>query len=165
MELSLILGISVIGLLFAWYLTRDVMRRDTGTDKMREISDAIKQGAEAFLSRQNKTIAYLALALAALIYIIYAFVRAHNEHDPVSPSQLALWTTVSFLLGAICSVASGYMGMWVAIRANIRTASAARTSMNDALQTSLRGGAVSLLACLVLQVSLLLSSQWALSKM
>ncbi len=143
MELSLILGISVIGLLFAWYLTRDVMRRDTGTDKMREISDAIKQGAEAFLSRQNKTIAYLALSLAALIYIIYAFVRAHNEHDPVSPSQLALWTTVSFLLGAACSVASGYMGMWVAIRANIRTASAARTSMNDALQTALRGGAVS----------------------
>lgn len=143
MELSLILGISVIGLLFAWYLTGNVMRRDTGTDKMREISDAIKQGAEAFLSRQNKTIAYLAIALAALIYIIYAFVRAHNEHDPVSPSSLALWTTVSFLLGAACSVASGYMGMWVAIRANIRTASAARTSMNDALQTALRGGAVS----------------------
>lgn len=143
MELSLILGISVIGLLFAWYLTRDVMRRDTGTDKMQEISNAIKQGAEAFLSRQNKTIAYLAIALAALIYIIYAFVRAHNEHDPVSPSNLALWTTVSFLLGAACSVASGYMGMWVAIRANIRTASAARTSMNDALQTALRGGAVS----------------------
>lgn len=143
MELTLILGISVIGLLFALYLIRDVMRRDTGTDKMQEISNAIKQGAEAFLSRQNKTIAYLAIALAALIYIIYAFVRAHNEHDPVAPSQLALWTTLSFLLGAACSVASGYMGMWVAIRTNIRTASAARTSMNDALQTALRGGAVS----------------------
>ncbi len=143
MQLSLILGISVLGLIFALYLVRDVLRRDTGTDKMQEISNAIKQGAEAFLRRQNKTIAYLAVALACLIYILYAFVRAHNEHDPASASNLALWTTVSFILGAACSVASGYMGMWVAIRTNIRTASAARRSMNEALQTALRGGAVS----------------------
>jgi len=122
---------------------RDVLKRDTGTPAMREISDAIRQGAEAFLSRQNKTIAYLAVALAALIYILYAFVRAHNENDPANPGQLALWTTVSFLFGAACSVAAGYMGMWVAIRANIRTAAAATKDMNGALQASLRGGAVS----------------------
>src|SRR5258706_1526417 len=143
MELSLIFGISIIGLLFALYLIRDVLRRDTGTERMREISNAIKQGAEAFLRRQNRTIAFLAVALACLIYILYAFVRAHNEHDPASTGVLALWTTLSFIFGATCSVAAGYMGMWVAIRSNIRTASAARTSMNDALQTSLRGGAVS----------------------
>src|SRR5439155_24179943 len=95
-----------------------------------------------FLRRQNKTIAILAFALAYLIYILYAFVRAHNEHDPASTSMLALWTTLSFVLGAACSVASGYMGMWVAIRSNIRTASAARTSMNGALQTAFGGGAV-----------------------
>src|SRR6185436_20921967 len=116
MELTIILGISAIGLLFALYLIRDVMKRDTGTEKMQEISNYIKQGAEAFLRRQNKTIAYLAIALACLIYILYAFVRSHNEHDPASASDLALWTTVSFLLGAACSVAAGYMGMWVAIR-------------------------------------------------
>ncbi len=143
MELTLIFGISIIGLLFALYLVGNVMKRDTGTEKMQEISNAIKQGAEAFLRRQNKTIAFLAIALACLIYILYAFVRAHNEHDPASASDLALWTTMSFALGAACSVAAGYMGMWVAIRSNIRTASAARTSMNDALQTALRGGAVS----------------------
>ena len=143
MELSLIFGISIVGLLFALFLIRDVLRRDTGTEKMQEISNAIKQGAEAFLRRQNRTIAFLAFALACLIYILYAFVRAHNEHDPASTSDLALWTTLSFVFGASCSVAAGYMGMWVAIRSNIRTASAARTSMNDALQTSLRGGAVS----------------------
>ena len=142
MELSLILGISVIGLLFAVYLIRDVMKRDTGTDKMREISDAIKQGAEAFLRRQNRTIIYLAIALAALIYILYAFVRAHQEHDPAGQMQLALWTTISFLFGAASSVAAGYMGMWVAIRANIRTAAGAMRSMNDAMQPALRGGAV-----------------------
>src|SRR5258706_5701030 len=143
MELSLIFGISVGGFLFALYLIRDVLRRDTGTERMREISDAIKQGAEAFLRRQNRTIGFLAVALACLIYILYAFVRAHNEHDPASTGDLALWTTVSFILGAACSVAAGYMGMWVAIRSNIRTASAATRDMNGALQTALRGGAVS----------------------
>ena len=143
MQMILILAISVLGLLFALYLMRDVMRRDTGTPAMREISDAIKQGAEAFLRRQNRTIFYLASALAAIIYILYAFVRAHNVNDPASPGNLALWTTLSFILGAACSVAAGYMGMWVAIRSNIRTASAATRSMNDALQTALRGGAVS----------------------
>jgi K(+)-stimulated pyrophosphate-energized sodium pump len=143
MELNIILGASVIGLLFALYLIRDVMKRDTGTPKMREISDAIKAGAEAFLRRQNRTIIYLAFALACIIYILYAFVRAHNEHDPASASDLALWTTLSFVLGAACSVAAGYMGMWVAIRANIRTAAGATKDMNSALQPSLRGGAVS----------------------
>jgi len=144
MELQLILGISIVGLLFAYYLTRNVLKRDTGSDKMREISNAIKEGAEAFLRRQNKTIIYLAIALALFIYIVYAFVRSHNDNDPVATSQqLALWTTISFVLGAACSVAAGYMGMWVAIRANIRTASAATKNMNDALQTALRGGAVS----------------------
>jgi K(+)-stimulated pyrophosphate-energized sodium pump len=143
MELTLILGISILGLLFASYLIRDVLKRDTGNEKMQEISNAIKTGAEAFLRRQNRTIAYLAVALAALIYILYAFVRAHNEHDPSSTANLALWTTLSFVLGAACSVAAGYMGMWVAIRANIRTAAGAMKNMNSALQTALRGGAVS----------------------
>jgi K(+)-stimulated pyrophosphate-energized sodium pump len=144
MELSLILGISVLGLLFAVYLINNVLKRDTGTAAMREISDAIKAGAEAFLRRQNKTIATLAVALAAIIYILYAFVRAHQQFDPVdTASQLATWTAVSFILGAVCSVAAGYIGMWISIRTNIRTAAAATKSLNDALQTALRGGAVS----------------------
>jgi K(+)-stimulated pyrophosphate-energized sodium pump len=143
MELKLILGISVLGLLFAVYLIRDVLKRDTGTDKMREISDAIKAGAEAFLRRQNRTIVYLAVALAAFIYIMYAFFRTPTANDPSAPGQMALWTTLSFVLGAGCSLAAGYMGMWVAIRSNIRTAAAAMKGMNGALQTALRGGAVS----------------------
>jgi len=144
MELTLIIGISALGLLFAVYLIRNVLARDTGTDAMREISDAIKQGAEAFLRRQNRTIIYLAAALAAVIYILYSFVRAHNANDPTNtPAALALWTTISFALGALCSVASGYMGMWVSIRSNIRTAAGALKDMNSALQPALRGGAVS----------------------
>ena len=93
MELYLIFGISVLGLLFALYLMRDVLRRDVGTERMREISDAIKLGAEAFLRRQNRTIAVLAIALAALIYILYAFVRTPTVHDPAGPAALAFWTT------------------------------------------------------------------------
>ena len=144
MELILILGISVIGLLFALYLVKDVLRRDTGTAAMQEISNAIKAGAEAFLSRQNKTIFYMAIALSAIIYILYAFVRGSHQFDPVNTAgELAFWTTLSFILGAACSVAAGYMGMWVSIRTNIRTAAAATRNLNDALQTSLRGGAVS----------------------
>lgn len=143
MELTLIFACSVIGLLFAIYLTRDIMRRDVGTERMREISDAIKTGAEAFLRRQYGTIVLLAFALAALIYILYAFVRTPTEHDPASPLSLAFWTTLSFVFGAACSIAAGYMGMWVSIRSNIRTAAEATKGMNGALQTALRGGAVS----------------------
>ncbi len=142
-ELILIFGISLLGLVFAVFLALNVLKRDTGSDQMRLISDAIKAGAEAFLRRQNTTIALLAVMLAALIYILYAFARTPTAGDPAGPGTLALWTTLAFIFGAACSVASGYMGMWVAIRANIRTASAATRSLNGALQTAIRGGAVS----------------------
>jgi K(+)-stimulated pyrophosphate-energized sodium pump len=142
--LPIVLGLSVVALVVALYLIKWVMSKDTGTPAMRAISDAIKEGAEAFLRRQNRTIALMAVVLAAVIYVLYAFVRKHEKFDPVEdPKTLAFWITLSFLLGAVCSVVAGYIGMWVSIRANIRTASAARTSLNDALRIALRGGAVS----------------------
>ncbi|MGH9318137.1 MAG: sodium-translocating pyrophosphatase [Thermoanaerobaculia bacterium] len=142
--LPLIFTFSIGSLLVAWWLARWVLRKDTGTAAMQEISNAIKEGAEAFLRRQNRTIGMLALLLAAVIFVLYAFVRSHQDFDPVPTAfRLAFWTTLSFLLGAGCSVFAGYVGMWISIRANIRTASAARTSLNDALRIALRGGAVS----------------------
>src|SRR3989442_346224 len=114
-----------------------------GTERMQELCSAIKEGAEAFLSRQNRTIVLLAALLAVLIFVLYAFVRTPNPADPVPPVQLAFWTTFSFVLGALCSVTAGYIGMWVSIRANIRTAAAVRSSLNEALRIALRGGAVS----------------------
>ena len=138
-----VLLISVGSLLFAGYLARYVLSWDTGTSTMQAISNAIKEGAEAFLVRQNKTILGLASILAILIFVLYGFVRAANPADPVAPLELAFWTTLSFVLGALCSVIAGYIGMWVSIRANIRTAAAVRTSLNDALRVALRGGAVS----------------------
>jgi K(+)-stimulated pyrophosphate-energized sodium pump len=133
--LELTLGISVLGLVFAFLLARFVLQEGTGTDAMRAISDAIKEGAEAFLRRQYRTIGVLAVAVAALIYILYAF--AKGDHDE------AWRTTVAFLFGASCSALAGYIGMYISIRANIRTANAVRTSMDRALKVSFRGGAVS----------------------
>ncbi|MFN2385130.1 MAG: sodium-translocating pyrophosphatase [Thermoanaerobaculia bacterium] len=144
LALPLVLVFSVGSLFVAGYLIRWVMRRDTGTPAMQAISNAIKEGAEAFLRRQNLTIGLLAVLLAVVIFVLYAYVRSHHEFDPVPTALLlAFWTTLSFVLGAACSVIAGYVGMWVSIRANIRTASAARTSLNDALRIALRGGAVS----------------------
>src|SRR5678816_2770945 len=141
--ISFVIAISCLSLIFAVFLARYVIQRDAGTAQMQEISNAIKEGAEAFLSRQNRTIISFSAVLAALIFILYAFVRTPNPADPVPPVQLAFWTTLSFVLGAACSVIAGYVGMWVSIRANIRTAAAVRSSLNDGLQIALRGGAVS----------------------
>jgi K(+)-stimulated pyrophosphate-energized sodium pump len=142
-ELSLTLGCSIFALLFAVYLARWVLRQDDGTPEMRVISDAIREGAEAFLSRQYKTILFLTVPVAAIIYILYAYIRPASPHDSVPVTQLALYTAGSFIFGAICSGIAGYMGMYISIRTNIRTASAARTSLNRGLQIALRGGAVS----------------------
>ena len=110
---------------------------------MQTISNAIKEGAEAFLARQNKTIGILAVVVAALLFALYAFLRPVNpQYDPLPRFALAGWTIGSFVFGAACSVVAGYIGMWISIRTNIRTASAAVRSLNDALQTALRGGAV-----------------------
>ena len=118
----------IIGLLFALYLTRSIMRKDTGTPEMREIGDAIREGANAYLARQYKTIAVISLILGVVIALT------------IEPRP---YVGVGFLIGAFCSALSGYIGMYVSVRSNIRTASAARRTLNEALQTSFRGGAVS----------------------
>ena len=139
----LVIAISCLSLAFAVYLARQVLSKDPGTQKMQDISNAIKEGAEAFMSRQNRTIISLSAALAVLIFLLYAFVRTPSRADPAPPLELAFWTTLAFVLGAACSVIAGYVGMWVSIRANIRTAAAVRTSLNEGLQIAMRGGAVS----------------------
>jgi K(+)-stimulated pyrophosphate-energized sodium pump len=142
--LTLILGISAVALLFATWLARWVLARDRGTEGMQRISNAIQEGAEAFLARQYKTIGALSIVVAALIYVGYAFFRPAETGPHALPNgTIALYTTLAFLLGAICSGFAGFMGMWVSIRANIRTAAAAVHSLNAALQMALRAGAVS----------------------
>src|SRR5881396_2497152 len=141
--IPLVMLISVLSLAFAVYLAREVLAADEGTPQMQEIAGAIKEGAEAFLRRQNATIFVIGLGVAALIFVLYAFVRPPNPNDPTNPFNMALATTLAFCFGALCSGVSGYVGMFVSIRANLRTASAVRSSLNRALQIAIRGGAVS----------------------
>jgi K(+)-stimulated pyrophosphate-energized sodium pump len=143
MQLLLVLIISVLSLVFALWLTTNVLKNDTGTPEMQVISNAIKEGAEAFLRRQYKTISLLSVVFAIIIFVLYAFLRTANPNDPVSPLSMAGYVTTSFIFGALSSGIAGYIGMFVSIRSNIRTASAARTSLNRALQIAMRGGAVS----------------------
>ncbi len=142
--LTIVIGASIGALIFAVGLARWVLARSTGTPEMRKISDAIQEGAEAYLRRQNKTIAMLAVLVAIVLAVGYGVLRTHAASDPVDdPKVFALFITLSFLLGALSSGIAGYMGMWVSIRTNIRVAAAAMSSLNAALQTALRGGAVS----------------------
>ena len=142
--LALILGCSVGALIFAVGLARWVLSRSTGTPEMRVISDAIQEGAEAYLARQYKTIAALAVLVALALAVGYGLLRPSLATDPVGDRTVfAFFITVSFLLGALSSGIAGFMGMWVSIRSNIRVAAAATSSLNAALQTALRGGAVS----------------------
>src|SRR3989440_11702401 len=141
--IPLVMLISVLSLAFAVYLGREVMAAEEGPPQMQEIAGAIKEGAEAFLRRQNATIFGIGLGVAALIFVLSAFVRPPNPNDPTTPFNMALATTLAFCFGALCSGVSGYVGMFVSIRANLRTASAVRSSLNRALQLALRGGAVS----------------------
>jgi K(+)-stimulated pyrophosphate-energized sodium pump len=140
--IPLALGLSVLALIVAVALARWVLKQDNGTPDMRKISDAIQEGAAAFLRRQYKTIVALSVVLAALIFVLYAYFRTPHPGEP-SALILATWTTLSFVLGALCSGIAGIIGMFVAVRSNIRAASAARSSLNRALQIALRGGAVS----------------------
>ena len=132
------LAASVIAMVFAFSLARWVMSNDTGTPEMRKVSDAIFAGAQAFLRRQYQTIALLAALAAVVIGALLAFVSGG-----ANPTLTGIKTAVAFLIGAFCSGVAGYIGMQVAVRSNIRVASAARRGLGDALMVSLRGGAVS----------------------
>jgi K(+)-stimulated pyrophosphate-energized sodium pump len=136
--MALISVVPIAGLLalaFATWLAWDVLRRDKGTVEMQRVGDMIVQGANAFLARQYRTIAILAVITAVIIGgVVGAF--SHREGE-------GLLTSIAFLLGALCSSVSGYVGMYIAVRANLRTASAAQNSLKEAITVALRGGAVS----------------------
>ncbi len=117
---------ALIGLVFAFVLTKRVNSVDAGTDRMKEIASAIAEGARAFLFAEYRILA---------IFIVVLFVVLIFLRNPL--------TAVCFLCGAILSIIAGYCGMTVATKANVRTANAARTSgMNKALSVAFSGGAV-----------------------
>jgi K(+)-stimulated pyrophosphate-energized sodium pump len=139
------LGVGFLSLLAAVVFARNVLANESGTPEMRLISDAIREGAEAFMKRQYSAIAILAVVIAVVLYAGY-YASAYSR-------PFANKVVISFMIGAACSALSGYSGMFVSIRANIRVAAAARTSIGKALQTALRGGAVT--GLVVVSLSLL----------
>ena len=137
--LWVILGISLVALAFAYYLVREVLAAPEGTEKMKEIARAIQVGARAYLSRQFRTVGiFLAILTIGLFFVLPA--PANATHSELS---IKLGRSLAFILGAGFSAITGYAGMWLAVRANVRTANAARESgLRRALRIAFRAGGV-----------------------
>ena len=115
-----VLIFGLVGIAYAVWLARDVLARDTGTAAMQDIANRILQGALAYLNRQYRTIAILAVIVAVVMGILVAIFEKDHQ------AARGVITSLSFLLGAILSGVAGFIGMYVAVRSNIRTAAAAR---------------------------------------
>jgi len=128
--------------LFATWLATWVLEKDEGTPEMREISDAIRQGADGFFKVQYGLIGKLSFGCAAVIFVIYFFraLTARQVAAGFTPTSFAVLTTIAFALGASMSALSGYVGMWVSVRANVRVAGAARRGAREPLLVALRAG-------------------------
>lgn len=123
----LIIGSSLAAIIYGLIVISSILRLPAGDDKMKEIAKAIQAGAKAFLNRQYKSVALVAIALFFLIAFI---------------PTLGWSTAISFLLGAVFSGLTGYIGMFVSVRANVRTTEAAKKSLKKALNIAVKGGSV-----------------------
>ena len=113
-----------LGVLYAIVTALWINKQNSGTEKMKEISDAIKEGASAFLNREYRSVAVVAVIMFIALYF------------------LGLWTAIGFLVGTIGSAVAGYIGMMVTVRSNVRTAEAAKGGLQKALTVAFKGGSV-----------------------
>ncbi len=122
------MGVSLTSLLVAGLLVRWILAKDAGSEKMKEISSAIRDGAEAYLGRQYRTISVIAIIFA----IVFALVIP----------KVGLQTAFGFIVGALCSNLAGYIAMYISVRSNVRTANASIRGLDPALKIAFRGGMV-----------------------
>ncbi len=115
----------ILGVLYALFIAAWVNKQEAGNEKMKQISDAVKEGAYAFLAREYKTVAMVAVVLVVVLAIF-----------------LGQWTAIGFVIGTVGSALAGFVGMWVTVRANVRTTQAASKGLQNALTLSFKGGSV-----------------------
>jgi len=136
-----VLASALLGLGYGYFLVRRVLSQPAGSERMQEISAAIQEGAHAYLGRQFRTMILFVVALTALLWFIYRDVYPVTPKSAVMPLPLGI--SLAFFMGVLASYGAGYVGMWLAVKANARTAAAALRSYKEALELGFRAGAVS----------------------
>ena len=151
---AIIYGVVLISAAVMIYLFRYILKQGKGTQQMQDISNAIRDGAKAFLNRQYKTISLIAvIALVVISAAVFFGNYAKGGNDVVNNSLvITIHTGIAFIVGAFCSALSGYIGMFMSINSNIRAAEGARSSLDKALQIAFKGGAVTGLAVTTLSL-------------
>jgi K(+)-stimulated pyrophosphate-energized sodium pump len=132
------LAVAFISIFFGIWLASSVMKASPGSKKMQDVADGIREGAMAYLARQRNTMIPFVLVIAACLFFFYHQMPAYAHHI-----SLQIGIALAFLLGVTCSYIAGYVGMGLAVRANVRTANAALSSFKKALEVSFLGGGVS----------------------
>ena len=146
--LYITLGAGVVGIVSGLILARGVLAADQGGEKMKEIAKAIQEGAEAFLARQFKTILIIIVPLAVLIFFTATKVVRPDNSIALTFTQDGIYRVIAFLAGAAFSGLTGFIGMSIAVRGNVRTAAAATNGeMAPALKVAFRTGAVTGMLC------------------
>lgn len=138
-----VLSFSISMMVYSLKILKRIMEKDTGNERMVEISDAIKEGSEGFFKVQYGTIFKLSILFGILLFVFY--MGRNLSHDEISEGKYggyitAFFVVFTFFTGAFCSAFAGYSGMWVSVRANIRVATAAMKCYNEALTTCFDGG-------------------------
>jgi Na+/H+-translocating membrane pyrophosphatase len=141
-RLALILNVIIAlgGLAYAGYLIKEVYRAETGTDRMKEIARAVREGAMAYLRRQFTTVAIMIVIITAVL--IWTKYPAADDPNRAEHLQIAWGRGIAFLIGSIFSATVGFVGMYLATDGNLRVAAAARHSFGQALQVGYRTGTI-----------------------